>query len=390
MSGNRIRKSWTCRFRMTVWGLGVASLAMGALALSSSPAWASPNISGVQFTGDTASNTITMTGSGFGTTPPSGVSDDSNSCGAYTNNGEDYGTNLYIDVVNAGGTFEAGKGTPGSCVGLIIDEWTPTQVVLSFGNAYDSFANWYIATGNSYTINVEGSNFSGTVAFNGSSTTTSCSANTSCTDVAGSPNEDVVVTGTSSTSGSVTIAQAQAILNCGAHYRYLAPINTVSETNFTTTSPLTVVDVLGQMPSATGLKVCYQPLGSSPPPPSFLKRCTHKIPAPCITSIAEVDGTAVATLQVPANDPRFWTTGGLPIAKKLVPSSGPVGTTVTLKGSDLSEALSVTVGSTPAKIKSLSPTKLKFVVPSGAQSGPVTVMSSAGDSTTSQTFTVTG
>jgi hypothetical protein len=386
----RVRSPRTVRFVRTARTLGIIALGLGALAVNSSPAWASPSIAGVQFTGTTSSNTITITGSGFGTSPPSGVSDNSNYCGAYTNNGDDYGTSLYIVTSNAGGPFQAGYGDPssGACVGLIVDEWTQTQVVLSFGNAYDTAFNWYLEAGYSYTMTVEGTSFAGTVGFNSSSETQPCQANTTCTAVAGSPNEDVVATGTSSTAGSITVSQATSVLNCGPRFDYSAPINTLSETTFTSSASLTVVDVVGQMPSARGVKVCFQPLGSSPPPPSFLKKCSHKVRAPCFDSIAEVDGTAVTTLQVPANDPRFWATGGLPQAKKLAPLSGAVGAVVTIKGTDLSEVLSVSLGSVPATITSRSPSQLKFQVPNGAVSGHVTIVAAAGQSVTSQTFTV--
>ncbi|HXW33657.1 MAG TPA: beta-propeller fold lactonase family protein [Acidimicrobiales bacterium] len=149
---------------------GTVALGLGVLVVHPSVAWASPSISNVLFAGNTSSNTITITGSGFGTTPPSGTSDDSNYCGSYSNNGEDYGTSLYIVDNNAGGGFQAGEGSPstppGACVGLIVDEWTATQIVLSFGNAYNTAFNWYIAAGNSYTMYVEGASFSGTVEFN--------------------------------------------------------------------------------------------------------------------------------------------------------------------------------------------------------------------------------
>jgi hypothetical protein len=41
--------------------------------------------------------TITITGSGFGTRPPYGTSDNTNSCGTYTANGEVYHGNLYFE-----------------------------------------------------------------------------------------------------------------------------------------------------------------------------------------------------------------------------------------------------------------------------------------------------
>ena len=365
---------------------GVLSLTLGVLGVSEPPAWAAPSISAVQFTGDTTSNTITITGSGFGSTPPAGSSDNVTGCGTYTNNGEDYGTNLFFQT----STFEAGAGTPpsGSCVGLIVDSWSDGQVVLTFGNAYNTFGGWDIATGDGFTMNVEGATFNGSVAFNGSSTTSSCAANDSCTAVAGSPNEDVVATGTSSTTGTMTVSQAQAVLDCGPAYDHVAPINTLSETNFTSSSPITVVDVVGQLPSAKGVKVCFQPLGATPPAPRFLTKCKTVAVAPCYRSIHEVDGSAVATLLVPANDPRFWTDGGTPTLTTFTPSAGVVGAEVTVKGKHMSEVQTVLFGSTSATITKRTTKAVTVHVPDGATSGPITVVSSAGQAVSSQSFTV--
>jgi streptogramin lyase len=127
----------------------------------------SPVIHGVTFTGDTASPTVIITGQGFGAIPPAGMSDNSTGCGTYTHNGKDYGTsNLWFEDV---GNFSAGSGTPpnGDCVGLIVKSWSTGQVVYQFGNAYDTFAHWYITAGDQYTISVRNAHYSGTVSFSG-------------------------------------------------------------------------------------------------------------------------------------------------------------------------------------------------------------------------------
>jgi hypothetical protein len=126
-----------------------------------------PAIAGVTFTGDTAAPTVIISGYGFGTTAPAGASDDSTSCGSYTSNGEDYGaTNLwFVDT----GNFAAGSGTPpsGACIGLSVQSWSSDLVVYKFGNAYDSFAHWYISAGDQYTLSVLGAQDGGTVSFSG-------------------------------------------------------------------------------------------------------------------------------------------------------------------------------------------------------------------------------
>jgi hypothetical protein len=70
-------------------GSGSHSPSQGSGSQSSSQS-SSPTISGVSFTGDTAAPTMTISGRGFGATQPTGVSDNSTSCGNYAGNGEDY------------------------------------------------------------------------------------------------------------------------------------------------------------------------------------------------------------------------------------------------------------------------------------------------------------
>ena len=76
-------------------------------------------ISRIRFTGDTAAPTVIISGHGFGTSPPTGQSNNSTGCGSYTNNGKDYATKvLWFDDVS---NFAAGNGTPpnGTCIGII-------------------------------------------------------------------------------------------------------------------------------------------------------------------------------------------------------------------------------------------------------------------------------
>jgi hypothetical protein len=124
-----------------------------------------PAISAVSFTGDTADPTVTVSGSGFGTSPPPGQSDDSTSCGSYTSNGDDYGAmNLWFEDT---GNFAAGNGTPpnGSCIGITVLSWSDNQVIYQFGNAYDSFDHWYLSAGDQYIVSVMGVEVTGTVGF---------------------------------------------------------------------------------------------------------------------------------------------------------------------------------------------------------------------------------
>ena len=74
------------------------------------------------------------------------------------------------------------------------------------------------------------------------------------------------------------------------------------------------------------------------------------------------------------------------------PKSGPVGTNVTISGSNFSSNSaqdSVTFNGTNATIISATPTTLVVSVPVGATSGSLTISSPSGSTTTSDSFTVT-
>jgi hypothetical protein len=160
------------------WRAKAAALATvtAALALATVPALAAsaarasapqPSIASVSFTGThgpgVASPVITITGTNFGATAPAGTSDNTTSCGIYTANGKVYGSKLYFtDDAN----FEAGFSNSGgaNCVGIIVMSWSPTKVVLAFGNAYGTFDHWYLTNGDGYALSVKTALWGGTVS----------------------------------------------------------------------------------------------------------------------------------------------------------------------------------------------------------------------------------
>jgi hypothetical protein len=112
----------------------------------------------VVFTGTAADPTITVKGSGFGTERPGKPWIDT-PCGSYTDNGKDYGADLwFVDT----GHFSAGNG---GCVGIKVTTWSPNRVVFKFGNAYNTFDHWYVTAGDEYTVFLLGREFTGTITF---------------------------------------------------------------------------------------------------------------------------------------------------------------------------------------------------------------------------------
>jgi hypothetical protein len=75
-----------------------------------------------------------------------------------------------------------------------------------------------------------------------------------------------------------------------------------------------------------------------------------------------------------------------PFVESFSPPSGRIGDVVTLTGSNLNYALSVSFARTPAQFTVLSATQISAVVPDGAANGPIAVVSPGGTATTAQPF----
>ena len=71
------------------------------------------------------------------------------------------------------------------------------------------------------------------------------------------------------------------------------------------------------------------------------------------------------------------------------PTSGPVGTTVTITGRNLRYATQVAFNGTAATIVSNTATEIVTIVPAGATTGPISITTPAGTATRTTTFKVT-
>jgi len=142
-------------------GSGTAVLATSGAA-SAAPV---PVITSVTFTGTVSNPTVTVRGHGFGHQPPTGYPNNNTSCGTYTNNGDAYGADFeFLDVTHV---WSAGAGIPPltECIGIVITKWKPNEVVFGFGSAYNSFDSWFAAQGDTFTLSIKGSAFTGTVTY---------------------------------------------------------------------------------------------------------------------------------------------------------------------------------------------------------------------------------
>jgi len=81
-----------------------------------------------------------------------------------------------------------------------------------------------------------------------------------------------------------------------------------------------------------------------------------------------------------------------PTITSISPGSGPIGTSVTVAGTNLQDAVGVEIGSivtVPTSV-ALDGSQLTFTVPPGAASGTVRILARNGSATSADTFTVTG
>jgi len=82
-------------------------------------------------------------------------------------------------------------------------------------------------------------------------------------------------------------------------------------------------------------------------------------------------------------------TAGPPTIASFSPTSGPVGTKVTIKGTGLAKASKVTFDNKVAKPTSDTATKIVVKVPTGAATGKIKVTTAAGTAASSSKFKVT-
>jgi len=96
--------------------------------------------------------------------------------------------------------------------------------------------------------------------------------------------------------------------------------------------------------------------------------------------------TRIASFQLPNCSSPTSTT---PTISGFGPTSGPVGTSVTITGTNLTGATAVTFNGTSASFSSNTDTQVVATVPSGATSGPISGTSPSGTATSAASFTVT-
>ena len=101
------------------------------------------------------------------------------------------------------------------------------------------------------------------------------------------------------------------------------------------------------------------------------------------------DGSTLAATSALGADGASFSVSTAPTLSGFTPTSGQVGSSVTLTGSGFSPATAVSFNGTAAAFTVNSDTKITATVPSGATSGAITVTTPAGTATSAASFTVT-
>jgi hypothetical protein len=97
--------------------------------------------------------------------------------------------------------------------------------------------------------------------------------------------------------------------------------------------------------------------------------------------------TRISSFQLPGCNGTV-TPPAAPSISSFSPTSGPVGTSVTINGSGFTGTTSVTIGGASASFSIGSDSQLTAIVPANATSGPIGVTAPGGNTTSSASFTV--
>jgi hypothetical protein len=231
------------------------------------------------------------------------------------------------------------------------------------------------------TVAISGSHFQGAtlVEFNGVDQTTFTvdSANSITAKVpSGATTGKIRVTtpeGSDDSPGDFTVSSACPQTNpptISSFSPTSGPVGTavaISGTNFTGTTSVTFNNVSAAYTIDSATKI------------------TATVPSSATTGRIRVTNPAGT-----ATSSKDFTVTGAPTITSFSPMSGPVGTSVTINGTNLTGATSVRFNGVSASFTVNSVTKITATVPSGATSGKISVTTPAGTATSSRTFTVTG
>src|SRR6266513_2780163 len=253
-------------------------------------------------------------------------------------------------------------------------QWTSQPVTVTVSNAspptITSFTPGSGPVGTSVTIN--GTNFTGAsaVLFNGTSASFTVGSATAITATvpAGATSGPISVTtsdGTASSAASFTVINPPTISSFTPSSGPVGTSVTISGTNFNGATAVLFNSVSASftVSSATAITATV-PAGVSSGP----------------ISVTTSDGTASSAASFTVINP--------PTISSFTPGSGPVGTSVTISGTNFTGASAVLFNGTSASFTVNSATAITTTVPAGATSGPISVTTPGGTASSAASFTV--
>src|SRR5438046_4600331 len=253
-------------------------------------------------------------------------------------------------------------------------QWTSRPVTVTVSNAspptITSFTPASGPVGTSVTIS--GTNFTdaSAVLFNGTSASFTVNSATSiaATVPSGATTRPISVTtsgGTASSAGSFTVINPPTITSFTPASGPVGTNVTINGTNFT---GVTGVQFNGTNASFT--------VGSA-------TTITATVPAGATSGpigVTNADGTASSASSFTVINP--------PTITSFTPASGPVGTSVTISGTNFTGASAVLFNGTSASFTVNSATAITATVPAGATSGPISVTTADSTASSAGSFTV--
>jgi subtilase family serine protease len=269
-----------------------------------------------------------------------------------------------ITALVAAGTT-SGTVTVDSTAGPIVSA-TPFNVLPTI----DSFTPTHAAEGGA--VAITGSGFTGAtaVSFGGQAQTFHLDSDTQITVssiAAGTATGHVAVTtpvGTDTSSGLLFITPGITTVSpsSGAVHSSV----TITGTSFTGATSVKLNGTSVPFTVASGTKITFTvPVGATSG----------------TISVTTPGGAATST--------GSFTVLGAPTITSFTPGSGPVGTPVTITGTNLGDVVGVSIGTTITVPTSVSPTQVVFSIPPGAATGAIRLLARNGSVTSLATFTVT-
>ncbi|MBS0571464.1 MAG: IPT/TIG domain-containing protein [Proteobacteria bacterium] len=233
-------------------------------------------------------------------------------------------------------------------------------------------------------VTITGSNFSttktsNTVKFNGTAATVNSASATQL----------VVAVPSGATSGSVTVTVSGQTATSGSAFTVTTPAPTISSFSPTSGTVGTTVTINGTNFSSTVANDTVKFNGISA---TVSTATTAKLTVPVPPGATTGPITVTTGGQTTASSSNFTVTTPAPTISSFTPTNGPVGTTVTITGTNFDPNPTndmVTFNGTAATTASATSTQLVVSVPSGATTGKIKVTIGSRSATSGANFTPT-